>query len=81
MKKRTFLISCGILAVTGYGIIKHVQQKHHSAANQVLETVKAQLGKKRQLWDRGLRKKRLLHPQLLPGTAFTAALPVMSMVS
>lgn len=70
MKKRTFLISCGILAVTGYGIIKYVQQKHHSAANQVLETVKAQLGKKAPIVGSWIEEETVASPAAAPRHRF-----------
>ena len=70
MKKRTILISCGILAVTGYGIIKHIRQKQRSAANRVLETVKHQLGKKAPIVGSWIEEETVASPTSSPRHRF-----------
>ncbi|MFK5705051.1 hypothetical protein ACI3E1_01165 [Ligilactobacillus sp. LYQ139] len=70
MKRRTFLIGCGILAITGYSIIKHIQQKQHSAANRVLKTVKAQLGKQAPIVGSWIEEETVASPATAPRHRF-----------
>lgn len=70
MKKRTFLIGCGILVVTGYSIIRSIQQKKHSDANQILETVKAQLGKKAPIVGSWIEEETVASPAATPKHRF-----------